>query len=382
MRFSIIFIILNIFLSLKAMDVVDLTTQFSGMAAPSSVASLTEVFFSPNIKDQLLFYIKNEQKSIRMAIYELNDGDIVNALIARKRDGIEITVVMNNSKNVQNIKTQLAPYNVPVYFNNQRFSETCGYETMHEKFVLFEKNIDDKPLVWYGSYNFTSSANSWQWNNAVIDDSTQKQREFSEEWETLLNKSEKNGENVLVPRQNGAVVSPLREAYFSPFMVSDLLKNFIAQERVGIEAAYFRFTLYPVAQAMVERKKAVPLKIDITVDKGYRKDYCEALALLKSNEVLVCSNKDNKIMHHKFIIFEKNKDDKSIVVSGSYNPTGIAEQNSWENACIISEPHIIDKFKAEYNCIKQCRVEIPLHLLICTAKKSDYSKRMNGIPGY
>ncbi len=41
---------------------------------------------------------------------------------------------------------------------------------MHHKFVLFEKNILDKSLLWTGSFNFTKSANSKNQENVLIVD--------------------------------------------------------------------------------------------------------------------------------------------------------------------------------------------------------------------
>jgi phosphatidylserine/phosphatidylglycerophosphate/cardiolipin synthase-like enzyme len=66
--------------------------------------------------------------------------------------------------------------------------------------------------------------------------------------------------------------------------------------------------------------------------------------LEESMEVLYDSNKAN--MHHKVFIV-----DKSIVITGSYNPTNNGNTRNDENILIIHDPEIADLFNQEFESV-------------------------------
>lgn len=125
-----------------------------------------------DIQKNLIDLINKEQSSIKIAIYSFTDKDIAQALIAAHQKGIAVEIVCDcsclqarfskiNLLAQQGIKTH-------IYFPAQDNAFTN--DLMHHKFVLFEKNILDKSLLWTGSFNFTKSANSKNQENVIIVD--------------------------------------------------------------------------------------------------------------------------------------------------------------------------------------------------------------------
>ena len=159
-------------------------------------------------------------------------------------------------------------------------------------------------------------------------------------------------------------------AYFSP-EIRDVVKAVISHEQEGIDGAQFRFNLVDVAKIWVARAAEVGrngkkftghLVIDKDwVDKDTEKQTdTAALKLLIANGIPVYesqeindrrsnrTNTDHQQMHHKFLIFHKNKGGRKLVITGSFNGTGKAAEDNWENILILDQEDVFNKFKAEY----------------------------------
>ena len=59
-------------------------------------------------------------------------------------------------------------------------------------------------------------------------------------------------------------------------------------------------------------------------------------------------NRESSLMHNKFCIFENNVEHHSIVWTGSFNFTMRAYERNQENVVVLDNPHIIEKFKAQF----------------------------------
>jgi phosphatidylserine/phosphatidylglycerophosphate/cardiolipin synthase-like enzyme len=62
---------------------------------------------------------------------------------------------------------------------------------MHHKFVLFEKNVGGKSLVWTGSYNFTKSATRNNQENIVLLDSKPLIDKYAKQFSLLQERTRK-----------------------------------------------------------------------------------------------------------------------------------------------------------------------------------------------
>ena len=135
--------------------------------------SLCQAFFSPddNLQEILIQLITTEQKSIKAAIFCFTDGDIARALIDAHYRGVHIEIITDTSclKDKFNKIELLQKYRIPVYVYRPG-ALTIYNDIMHNKFVVFEKNVDGKSLVWTGSFNFTKSAKLKNQENVIVCD--------------------------------------------------------------------------------------------------------------------------------------------------------------------------------------------------------------------
>lgn len=125
-----------------------------------------------DIQKNLIDLINKEQTSIKIAIYSFTDKEIAQALIAAHQKGVSIEIVCDCSCLQARFSKipLLAQQGIKTHIYFPASDNAFTNDLMHHKFVLFEKNILDKSLLWTGSFNFTKSANSKNQENVLIVD--------------------------------------------------------------------------------------------------------------------------------------------------------------------------------------------------------------------
>lgn len=149
---------------------------------------ILQSFFVPDDADVVSILqglIEHEKKSIRAAVFVFTEPHIAQALIAAKQRGVEVNIVVDQhySSNTREKITLLQSHGIPVYVYEKKFS------TFHDKFFIFECNFFDKPLVWTGSANITTSGLKRNEENVVVcnfKDFVEKyMQKFNAVWERL-----------------------------------------------------------------------------------------------------------------------------------------------------------------------------------------------------
>jgi phosphatidylserine/phosphatidylglycerophosphate/cardiolipin synthase-like enzyme len=135
--------------------------------------SFKQAFFSPDddLEDLLIQLINVEQLSIKAAVFSFTNGEIAQALMRAHRRGIEIEIVTDISciKDKFNKIDMLKKAGIKIFVYNPRNTSIFN-NIMHNKFVLFGKNVGNKSLLWTGSFNFTKSAKINNQENIIIVD--------------------------------------------------------------------------------------------------------------------------------------------------------------------------------------------------------------------
>lgn len=135
--------------------------------------SYMQAFFSPDddLESLLVQLINAEQLSIKAAIFSFTNGDIAQALVNAYRRGVEIEIVTDICclKDKFNKIEMLKKAGIKILIYNPRNTSIFN-NIMHNKFVLFAKNIGGKALLWTGSFNFTKSAKMYNQENIIVVD--------------------------------------------------------------------------------------------------------------------------------------------------------------------------------------------------------------------
>lgn len=135
--------------------------------------SYKQAFFSPDddLESLLIQLINAEQLSIKTAVFSFTNGDIASALISAHQRGVEIEIVTDISclKDRFNKIDILKKAGIKIFVYNPR-NLSIFNNIMHNKFVLFGKNVGGKSLLWTGSFNFTKSAKMNNQENIIVMD--------------------------------------------------------------------------------------------------------------------------------------------------------------------------------------------------------------------
>lgn len=158
-----------------------------GAHSASIATSTSQALFSPQDKptNTLISFIQSAKKSIHAAVYCLTDKKIAQALIDAHARGVEVKLVLDPMSADRFGKAEmLAVGGVTVFImdHNGAISQKGPLDTegpwahmpekafnfdpiMHNKYALF-----DEKTLWTGSFNWTNSANTKNWENALVID--------------------------------------------------------------------------------------------------------------------------------------------------------------------------------------------------------------------
>jgi len=178
------FFVLITFLSISLLFFSHATTESTLTIRPDG--TILQAFFTPfdNVRHVLVDVISKEQKSIKIASYFLTDPAVVNALKKAHEKNVTITAIVDYSLLTSNqhhkVLAELAQHSDLYIFRH------LDRGLMHNKFIIFEKNINNAPLVWTGSYNLTRSAQNYNFENVVVSNDSALIKQYQEIYPKLL----------------------------------------------------------------------------------------------------------------------------------------------------------------------------------------------------
>ncbi len=294
-----------------------------------------EIYFTSQCQPEfrLSELIRGAKREVHMAYYELDNPEVINALIARGGE-IEIMVVTETDNSISWGVSRLRDAGIPIKTDSRN-------PLMHNKFVV----IDDS-VVWTGSYNLTERGSSLNYDNAIALFSpalaANYEAEFREMWDGHFGAgSPRNTDCCFII--DGVEI----ENYFAP---EDGVAGHIVSE-IGLARKEIRFMVYSftdknISGAMIGKRKE-GLAVEGIFNGSQLKDENSVWSSLNSEGIPVYFSK-NRTLHHKVMII-----DSSVVITGSYNFTKSANTRNDENILIIRSPEIARAYLEEYGRVKE-----------------------------
>jgi phosphatidylserine/phosphatidylglycerophosphate/cardiolipin synthase-like enzyme len=273
--------------------------------------------------------IEGAERTIDMAMYDLNLWSVRDALLEAETRGVEVRLVMERDNMGAPVVEALAAAGIPIVGDTDE-------GLMHDKFTV----IDGRE-VWTGSMNLTVSDAYYNNNNLLHLVSQEVAGAYTAEFEEMF----VDGRfGPLSPRGDGLRTADGElELYFSPDDgVAARLIELLATAESSVDVMAFAFTSDPIAQAMLERAAA-----GVQVRAVFDED--QAANLGSQYETLLEAGLDARLdgspdkMHHKVIVI-----DGAIVVTGSYNFSRSAEEFNDENLVILYDRDLALAYEAEF----------------------------------
>lgn len=152
---------------------------------------VAQAFFSPDddIRSILLDLVHVEKKRMLIAIYTLTDKKIAYELINARKRGVVIECVVDSGYGHDRYSkiALLAQNNIPIWVYQS--DEGRNASLMHDKFCVFESNIEGRSMVWTGSFNFTVRAHERNQENVVVLDNKRIVEKFIKQFKLLKERS-------------------------------------------------------------------------------------------------------------------------------------------------------------------------------------------------
>lgn len=147
------------------------------------------VFFVPDEDVKILLlgliHMSKPKSKIRIAIYQLTDKDIVEALIAAHKRGVILEIITDQScihSRYEKI-TQLRRLGIPVHVYGGKY-----YSIMHNKFFVFDNTIGGKAVLFTGSANATMGGTTRNEENVWIIENKKIIDQYKNKFDTLKKK--------------------------------------------------------------------------------------------------------------------------------------------------------------------------------------------------
>jgi phosphatidylserine/phosphatidylglycerophosphate/cardiolipin synthase-like enzyme len=150
-------------------------------AADASQASLDGPYFSDGDQaaEHVIAAINRTRSTLDVAMFDLTHADITAALDRARRRGVKIRVVTDNGQ-ARDLRSQI-PYlrsrGIPVRLSGGYRGERS---IMHDKFAVF-----DRQTVETGSFNWTSSADRYNFENLIFISSPAIAARYQSEFERI-----------------------------------------------------------------------------------------------------------------------------------------------------------------------------------------------------
>lgn len=298
----------------------------------------TVLFYDTSTQDRngknltyFLSLINGAKKFIYVSVYDLDNADIVNALISAKNRGVDVKVVIESGNRNTKTDFKLPNNNIPIIYD-------MNSAYMHNKFIVI-----DGYCVITGSTNLTETGINSNSNNMFIVFNNELAQDYMEEFEEQFDKKmfgshDDNTKSFNKVSTNSGLIEPF-------FMPEDNLKDRLVQlinnAQQSIDIMMFTFTDKEIANALLDAKNR-GLKVRVIMETFQANSRWSVYKLI--NDLNPILDKNPRTFHHKVMII-----DNIITITGSYNFTNSAQFKNDENALIIHSQDISHAYTREFN---------------------------------
>lgn len=286
------------------------------------------------VAEGLIEVINSAQRSLDIAIYELNLEEVGQAILVARDRGVNVRLVTDTDE-LEELETliRLQEAGIPIVPDDRS-------SLMHNKFVVV-----DGQAVWTGSWNFTPNDTFRNNNHAIYIQSPELAQNFATEFDEMFSQhafgptSPANTSNPKIQ-----IGDTLIETCFAPEdACADRLIALVNQARQTIRFMAFSFTHVELGRAVSNRAGAGVTVQGVFETRGSETEFSE-YGQMKKNNLEVWQDGNPYTLHHKVFII-----DDQIVTLGSFNFSANANEANDENLLIIHNAGIAKEFLAEFN---------------------------------
>ena len=310
------------------------TTTDTHDTSPSTPSQVRlEAYFSRTsgpyrggIDEQIVADIDSATQSVHIAIYEITNDHIRDALMAAHDRHIDVRIMTDNTKANSDDMVVLRNAGIEIHYDDDN-------GLMHDKFLIIDHRI-----VWTGSSNYTYYGFYRNNENDLRIDDPSIAAAYEEQFGELCSGAH---------RHHPYTIHNV-EIYFSPdddFRTR--LISAIDHATSSIELMVFAFTDRSIADALIRAYKR-GVVIQCVLDESFTTHDTHAqYDYLRGAGIDVTLDHNPYKLHNKVLLIDQN-----IVITGSYNLTNSANIINDENSLLIHSASLYDTYHHEFEQVK------------------------------
>jgi len=281
-------------------------------------------YYDGGVDNIIVDDINSAKESIYMAMYDLTNSIITDALIAAKDRGVEVKVTTDSDTIIEDKYQELIDAGVEVTQDDN------SNALMHDKFLII-----DKKILWSGSGNYTVYSFYRNYENYVRVNSQDVAKAYYKEFELLKNRDNSSYRSASFDNLN---------IYFSPDSDFDnKIIELIDGASTSVYFLAFSFTNKDIADALIRAKsRGVDIKGVFDESQNSYQTYSKYDYLLDNNIDVKLDGNSYKL-HSKVMLIDNN-----ITITGSYNFTNKANDYNNENSLVIISSEISAKYHRNF----------------------------------
>ena len=293
--------------------------------------------------------IDNTRASLDIAVFDLDNPTIADAVLAAHRRGVAVRIVTDDEHGLHNEDSdlpRLREAGVPLIDDGRS-------ALMHNKFMIL-----DGRTVWTGSMNYTINGAYRHNNNVFALDDARAVAAYRAEFEEMFLRGEFGVRSTDDGLRSFALGTGEVSVIFGAESdeISALLTE-IASARSSIHFMTFVFSLEELALAMLRQTEEHDVRVRGIFERRSSLADWSVLPELYCAGAEVRQDGNANYLHHKVIII-----DEGTVIAGSFNFSGSAARSNDENLLIIRHPEIaalyLDEWQRQWDSATRIREDM------------------------
>lgn len=284
--------------------------------------------------------VQRAKKSLDLAIYDITEPSIINALIQAHQRGVKVRVLtdsdsLRSGRDSTALIQSMIAAGIPIKGDNRT-------ALMHHKFMV----IDGAELL-TGSLNLTYGSLYRDNNNSLKISSPQLAANYQTEFDRMFEQGLMGPNDHTIPYPVVKVDGGSIRTYFSP---KGGTKQAIL-ETLGRAKKSIRFAAFSVTDQDIQKILILKAREGVIVEGIFDGCMISQYSLyqeLLTKNIPVMIDGNQALMHSKTFIV-----DRQVVITGSYNFSKSAEERNNENTLIISSSKVAGFYEQEHERLKQ-----------------------------
>lgn len=320
------------------------------LAAGSAGAEAIEIYFTPGashtggststMKTALLDFLGSATKTIEIAVYNLQDREVIEKLNTIAAAGaVTVRVIVDDN----NYPVQTSDGTVSLSSSVSVKKDDLASAEMHHKFIIVDRALSTA-AVWTGSANFNRPNFTTMNNNALILRSTSAASVFAAEFDKMWDGSYHTAKSVSTANSFTVAGVPVVVRMGPQDAPVTAMTSAVQAASSSAFFAVYTFGSSAAANAIINKKATWGSNFYGLFDEDQvRFNFSTQYATFVASGMTIATDPNSSdYLHHKFLVL-----DATTVFTGSANFTRSADELNDENALQITDAAVAKAYLAE-----------------------------------